>query len=265
MKGVSLAHGSLFAESRASPQRGPEKGWGCIVFDRLFSRRQRYLVSDALDDYEHDFLLRECRSIAALHCVMKALGRELGELPVESVTMAMLRDYQATRRGMGRAAATVNKELAILSAALNLAAMNERIPAVPKFPRRLPNAAPRQGFLEEDDYLAIRARLPDWGKLILDFGWYSGWRRSEVLGLRREEVDLRSRQIRLHPSRSKNKDARLLPLRGFGLQAIETALAVRGQTVFTREGRQVARTTWLYTWRDAAREAGRGGMRYHDL
>lgn len=234
-------------------------------FGKLFSR-QKYLVSDALEDYRRDFVLRDCRSETSLRSVAKALNAELGALPVRELTIANLRLYQSNRRASGRAAATVNKELALLSAALNLAAANEIIAAVPKFPRRLPAAAPRQGFLERDDYLAIRRELPDWGKLILDFGWYSGWRRNEILGLRRDEVDLRAKAVRLHPSRSKNKDSRLLPLKGFGLVTVEAGLSALAPVVFTRAGgKPVFRSFWGETWRAAAIAAGRPDMLFHDL
>jgi len=222
-------------------------------------------VRDALDDYTADFALRGCRSVKSLRSEVATLKHHLGEAPVSEITVAVLRRYQADRRAEDFAAATVNKSLAVLSAALNLAATNELIPAVPRFPRRLRAAAPRQGFLEHDDYLAIRKELPGWGKPVLEFGYYSGWRKNEVLGLMREEVDLGAKQIRLHPDRSKNSDPRVLPLLGFGLEAVELGLSTSGANVFHRDdGRRISSTTWHYTWAAAAKTAGRA-KRFHDL
>ena len=231
---------------------------------RFFSRKC-YLVSDALDDYTADFTLRGCRSEKSLRSEVATLKRHLTDVRVSEMTIAILRRYQADRREQGLAAATVNKQLAVLSAALNLAATNELIPAVPRFPRRLRAAAPRQGFLEVEDYQAIRRELPGWGKPVLDFGWYSGWRKGEVLGLMREEVHLDAKQIRLHPDRSKNSDTRVLPLMGFGLEAVMTGLASPGANVFHRDdGRRISSTFWHYTWTAAAKTAGRA-KHFHDL
>lgn len=232
----------------------------------MFFNRRKYTVSRALDDYAADFLLRGCRSTKSLRSEIAELKRAFERVAVTDITIAALRRYQADRRGSGFAAATVNKGLAVLSAALNLAATNELIPAVPRFPRRLRTAAPRQGFLEQEDYLAIRGELPEWGRPVLDFGYYSGWRRNEVLGLTRDEVDLDAKQIRLHPDRSKNSETRVLPLMGFGLVALECAMSSPGETVFHREdGRRISSTFWHVVWSEATDRAGRPELHFHDL
>jgi len=231
----------------------------------LFIRR-RYVVSQALDEYAADFALRGCRSMKSLRSEIATLKKRVGDLPVVDLTMSALREYQSLRHDDGVAAATVNKEMAVLSAALQLAETNERVASIPKFPRRLRPAAPRQGFLEDADYLAIRAELPDWGKPVLDFGWYSGWRRGEILGLTREEVDLAVPEIRLHPDRSKNGISRKLPLLDFGLEAIQVGLSTPGDTVFhLPNGQPISSTHWHQTWRAAVAAAGRPRVLFHDL
>ena len=158
----------------------------------MFWRKKKdlYLVSQALDDYADDFALRGCKSMRSLRSEIAALKRRFDGVAVSDLTVPRLREMQSAIRADGFAAATVNKLLAILSAALNLAVASERIPSVPKFPKRLRCSAPRQGFLEHADYLAIREELPPWGWPIIDFGYYSGWRKNEVLTLSRDEVDL---------------------------------------------------------------------------
>ena len=61
-------------------------------------------------------------------------------------------------------------------------------------------------------YRAIREHLSPAYRDVLDFGYYSGWRRREITGLTWAEVDLAGGAVRLSPERSKTKAARVLPL-----------------------------------------------------
>lgn len=231
----------------------------------------RLTVSDLLDMYRADFVLRECRSVRSLDSEIRQVNRHLGDLPAEEVTTRVLRDYQTTRKAEGEkgvANATVNKELANLSAAFKLADSNERIPAVPKFPAKLPPGKPRQGFFEVEHYKAIHAELPRWASDVLEFGYYSGWRLSEITGLTWSEVDLPGPLVRLDPDRSKNKETRVIPLMAWGLEAIERRQAVRVDglpLVFHRDGRPILSHVWWTTWKDATKRAGHPGLLFHDL
>jgi len=235
----------------------------------MFATKSGLTVADLLDAYQKNFELRGCRSLRSLVSEIKVLKRHLGDLAAEEVTTRVLRDYQAARKPEGVQNATINKELADLSAAFNLAASNERIPAVPRFPAKLQPGKPRQGFFEVEHYQAIRSELPRWAADVLDFGYFSGWRRSEVTGLTWPEIDLPGRRVRLDPSRSKNREARHpLELMGWALEAIERRLAVRVDglpLVFHRDGRPILSTTWWNTWRDATKRAGYPELLFHDL
>jgi integrase len=225
-------------------------------------------VCEILKDYRDDFLLRQCRSIKALDSEVRMLNNHLGELPIAEVTTRRLRGYQSMRITDGVKPATVNKELANLSAALHLAASNELIDAIPKFPPRLPVGKPRQGFFEAEEYEAVRACLPGWAADVLDFGYYSGWRRSEVTGLTWSEIDLPGRRVRLDPDRSKNKETRVLPLMGFGLEVVERRVQARRSGLdlaFHRSGHPILSTSWWKTWRRATERAGLPHRLFHDL
>lgn len=230
-------------------------------------------VGEILDDYVRDFTLRGCRSKKSLSSEVATLKLYFGEhLPVEELTKAVIRDFQRIQRETGLAAATVNKQLADLRAALNVACENEKIASVPAWPKRLRAAKPRQGFLERQDYLAVREALPGpWARDILDFGYYSGWRKNEILKLTWKEVDLTAQQIRLDPDRAKNYQNRPpLQLADFGLEAIRRREAERLPNVdyvFTREDghRPISSTTWHYVWAAATEKAGLAHLLFHDL
>src|SRR5260370_41799388 len=83
---------------------------------------------------------------------------------------------------------------------------------MPLFPKRLEENPPRDGFFEHDEYLKVRAQAPASYQDVLDFAYYSGWRRNEILHLTWDEVDLAGGVIRLTPRRSKTKTGRVLPI-----------------------------------------------------
>jgi integrase len=73
-------------------------------------------------------------------------------------------------------------------------------------------APPRSGFLEPEQYEKLLAALPDYLRPVLALGFYCGMRRSEVLGLRWEQVNFLSGTIVLLPGETKNDEGRNIPI-----------------------------------------------------
>jgi integrase len=82
----------------------------------------------------------------------------------------------------------------------------------PLFPKRLEENPPRHGFFEHAEYLKVRAHVPRSYQDVLDFAYYSGWRRNEILGLTWDDVDLKGGIVRLTPRRSQTRTGRVLPI-----------------------------------------------------
>ena len=163
------------------------------------------------------------------------------------------------------AAATINRETSALSRMLRLVVQWDWLPSVPVFPGRLRENPPRQGFFEHGEYLAVRAALPAPYQDVLDFAYYSGWRKHEILNLTWDEVDLEGGVIRLSPHRSKTGVGRVLPI---SLPLAEV-LARRqrkhrgdDQAVFRRD--DVTVRVWRTAWRAACRQAGVPTRLLHD-
>ena len=138
-------------------------------------------------------------------------------------------------------------------------------PSVPVFPARLRENGPRQGFFEHKDYLAVRAALPASYQDVLDFAYYSGWRKREILGLRWDEIDEEASVIRLSPHRSKTRAGRLLPISTplSGVVARRRAKRRPGDPlVFRRDDVTVRK--WRRAWPDACRAAGVPALLLHD-
>jgi integrase len=177
-----------------------------------------------------------------------------------------VRDYQAQRRKEKASPATVNRETSHLARAFRIAVKSGLLTVVPPFPNRLEESAPRQGFFEHAEYLAVRQHLtPAVYQDVLDFAYYSGWRRGEVTGLTWREIDMAGSVIRLDPDRSKTRTGRLLPMSQPLKEVLQRRVAARRLDcvmVFHRDGEELV--DFRKAWAGACKLAGLPGKRLHD-
>jgi integrase len=151
------------------------------------------------------------RDVKRVTAKFKPLAKFFGATtPARAITTDRLAAYQRKRLEAGAKPATVNRDMAALRRAFRLAARAGRVEAVPHFPM-LREDNVRQGFLERDQFEAIRDKAPEWLKPVLTFMYWTGWRRSEVLPLQWRQVDLAAGVVRLEPGTTKNKRGRSLP------------------------------------------------------
>ncbi len=162
--------------------------------------------------YLEEYQVRQFRGPKTAAQRVKNLRAFFHAIPAAAITMALVRQYQGRRVRAGAAAATVNRETAALRRMCRLATSTGLLTILPLFPESLPERAPRQGFFEHNEYLAVRQYLPAPYQDVLDFAYYSGWRRREITELTWEEIDLNGGVIRLHPDRSKTRRGRVLPI-----------------------------------------------------
>jgi integrase len=117
--------------------------------------------------------------------------------------VAQRRQERGRRRGSLMSAATVNKELRHLRAALRVAKDWGYLPDVPRF-RMLREPGKLPTYVTGDHFAAIyaaceQARMPeglpnataaDWWRALLVMGYMTGWRIGDMLALRRDRLDL---------------------------------------------------------------------------
>jgi integrase len=106
------------------------------------------------------------------------------------VTATMIRQYVAERKqqkdahGNAPKAATINREMALLRAAYNLALRDERLRHMPSFKQvMLPEDNVREGFLRDEDYSRLideAAKVGLWLRTLLALYYNYGWRKSEA-------------------------------------------------------------------------------------
>ena len=265
-------HGTEHRESARSTREGDArrllKKRLAEIEDRRFvgPSEERVTFDELAAGYLDDYKLQGYRSLeSAAKPRVANLKRFFGLDRAIDITRRRVRQYQKHRRADGAAGATINRETSALARMLRIAVEDDLLTHLPAFPAKLKENPPRKGFFEHAEYLAVRQGLPPAYQDVLDFAYYTGWRRREILDLIWGEVDLQAFEIRLPPERSKSDKPRLLPLSDPLRAVIERRHAARRidtPRVFHLEGKPIG--DWRKRWHRACREAGLPGKRLHD-
>ncbi|BEQ16031.1 tyrosine-type recombinase/integrase [Desulfoferula mesophila] len=232
-----------------------------VYYDKV---RFDELATDYLNDYRINgkSTLNKAERIVKLH-----LEPFFGGYRVTNITTALVREYIAQRMEAGAANATINRELAALKRAFNLASQctPPKVPQVPHIPMLKENNT-RKGFLEHDQFLALRNALPEHLQGLVTFGYKTGWRLGEITGLTWDRVDMVQGIVRLEAGETKNNQARTVYLDD-ELKAVLRNQFVKRHLgcpyVFHREGKKVGR--FDKAWNTACATATLHGAIFHDL
>jgi integrase len=163
--------------------------------------------------------------------------------------------------------ATINRELSAIKRAFNLAARctPPKVSTVPYIPMLKENNV-RKGFIEHTEYLALRDALPDHLKPVLSFGYFTGWRKAEILNLKWAQVNLREGIVRLEPGETKNSEGRTLymePELWDMLTHLHKNRRMDCLFVFNRNGEKMV--DFCKAWTSACVVAEKPGLLFHDL
>ena len=191
-----------------------------------------------------------------------------GGMRAIDVTSEQLARYVDKRQQEQAANATINRELAALKRMFRLGQQSTppKVVRGPKFPKLAENNI-RKGFLEDGQYRKLIEYCPDlWFRSLVECGRTYGWRVSELLTMRVNQVDVTQRVIRLEPGTTKNRDGREV-LMTDEVRKLLSAL-VYGKPaedyVFTRSNGRPVRD-FRVTWKNACAHAGIPDLLFHDL
>jgi integrase len=190
------------------------------------------------------------------------------------IDAGLVNTYIKQRLTAGAAPATVQREIAALKRMLTLALQAGMLAQRPYIPTiRADNV--RQGFLEEPEFRAVQEELrPDVADVV-EFLFWSGWRKGEALPLTWSQVDFAAGVVRLEPGSTKSGDGRTLPFDALPqlaallhrrrelTSALEEAQGRIIPEVFHRNGKPIHRLEGA--WRAACRRAGLEGRLIHDM
>jgi integrase len=154
----------------------------------------------------------------------RALGRPEINAYIDS------RKKDVTKHGKPVRNGTINRELAIISAARYLAA--DRLPAIAPIAKLSEEDGIRQGVVSEEVYRWMLRELPAHAQLFWVFGYYTGVRKGELLKLRWEWVDWDAWLIRVPgwfagERITKNGKTHFIPIYADMREFLKSAFAVR--------------------------------------
>ncbi len=230
---------------------------------------------EAMTDLETEYTVNDRDSLKHLQRRIKLhLSPWFKGGRMTAITTSDVNAYIKHRQDQGAAAASINRELAILKRAYTLAIQAAKLlqahrPHIPML--REQNV--RTGFFEADQFAAVLEKLRAPLRPVAEFAYLAGWRvRSEVLPLEWRNVDLDAGTVSLDPGSTKNGEGRTIYL----TTALRTLLtAQKAETdalkqedvivarVFHRHGKQIK--DFYAAWRTACKKAGVPGRLLHDL
>ncbi len=231
---------------------------------------QRATFEDLARDLENEYQANGRKSLRSLRGRLKNLQQFFGSHKAAAITTPEVQKYMVMRQRGEASNATINRELSVLRRMFTLAAKTTppRIGRAPYIPM-LQESNPRQGFFEHDDFMKVRDALPEHLRPLVTFAYSTGWRKSEILSLTWDQVDLHTGTVRLEPGTTKNREARTIFLTGELLDLVQRQRETRDRLypncpwVFFFEGRQIK--SFRRSWNTACRKVGLERKILHDF
>ena len=123
----------------------------------------------------------------------------------------LIRKFIADQQGGGLSNGSINRSVSALRRMFNLAVEDGKLRNIPHFPM-VKESAPRQGYFEREQFETLSAALPEYLRVPLAIGFFTGMRLGEILALEWSQVDFLANTINLRAGQTKNDDARTVPI-----------------------------------------------------
>ena len=171
--------------------------------------RKKVYLSEILDDFwEYSKLNKKSSPRDATS--LKHLRQFFGDLPVNRAVSSEIERYKAIRKEKVRPA-TVNRELACLKTAFNIAIKNGKAPTNPVAKVKMfPEPPTRLRFLTQDEARLLVRACDDKLRPLVVLALHTGMRRGEILNLRWRDIDFDNRLLWI--GETKTGEGRYIPM-----------------------------------------------------
>ena len=231
----------------------------------------RLAFADALQDVLRDQRANDRRAVDSTERRIRLhLLPFFGNRRISDVTTTTVRAYVGHRKGAGATPATINRELSVIRRAFRLAHRGGNILAIPHIEFLDESRNVRSGFLEPVEFQKVQnAITPAVYADAAALAYITGWRvPSEVLPLSWQQVNLRTKLLRIEPGTTKAGEGRQFPITAT-LQKIlkrrEKAKAEGCDLVFHEDGEPIHPRRFHKQWTAACAAAGLAGRIPHDM
>jgi integrase len=193
----------------------------------------------------------------------------VGDRCLTEVSVRQITEYKQERLAKGVRPATVNRELASIGKAFNIA-RNEwewiRENPFSRVPKERENNT-RYRWLREEEEKPLLTACPEWLQDVVIFAIYTGMRMGEIINLEWENVDLNRRSVVL--LKTKTKHPRSIPLCSKSYEILCRRRQLGNQqvnTVFLNGNAwRIEQSKLGKQFRTALEQAGIKDLRFHDL
>jgi site-specific recombinase XerD len=240
-----------------------------IIGGSYFQKPKEFTISYLMEKYAEDRATTKANNtLARDRSLRDHITNYFGSCLLAEVTPEMVSDYRRKRYAEKKTVATVNRELAFLRNAYNIAIRHYKwcfvnpVSSV-KFDRER-NQRDRWLTSEQETNLFshLKGRLVDIVRLVLN----TGLRQDEALSLIRSNVDLFRKTITV---KGKGDKVRTIPLNALALDILKTRMKthhIHSELVFpSATGTKIMRQRLVRAFTKAAKDSGLQDFHFHDL
>jgi integrase len=206
---------------------------------------------------------RGLKSYNTIEFHSRAVKKAFGTQKVEHVTPLYIQQVIRQWQRQGSRPATINRRLYVLRQAFKQAQISGYLSHMPTIANLSEAGNARQGFFTPEEFEKLQGELPGYLKDVSEFGYLTGWRRSEITKtLTWSCMDWDTMVLRLPTS--KNSEGRVFPIVQPRLEALLKRRLEKhqGDLIFHREGKPVG--DFKKAWISANKRAGMKKL-FHDL
>lgn len=223
------------------------------------------LAQDYLTDYE----INSRKSLFRAEICVDHLKEYFEGYRANKITTQSVKEYISVRQKQGAANGTINRELTALKRMFRLGEQStpQKISKVP-YIMKLKEVNTRTGYFEYEDYVKLKDNLPDYLKPVFTMAYFTGMRKSEIINLTWDNVNIFDKKITLDAGTTKNEEARMIYLVGDLYESIldqkrnnETSYP-DCPYVFSRDGEKIK--DFRKSWDKACEKTGLQGKLFHD-
>jgi integrase len=204
---------------------------------------------------------------ASLHsdkCILRWLEPHLSGLVLRDINRSIVDSLTLKKLQSGVANGTVNRMLALLRSVLRRAALDwEWCSSAPRV-KLLREPTRRVRYLTNTQAQRLLSELPPHLADMAAFSLATGLRKSNVTGLRWEQVDLLRCLAWVHPDQSKSRRAIPVPLSKDAMRVLVLQAGRHPEFVFALKGASIVQVNTA-AWKKALKRAGIEDFRWHDL
>jgi integrase len=177
-----------------------------------FEQKKSLTLEDALALALHEAEIKGLRDVYHMCFRSEHLKTILGvNTLIEHITETAIAKYVARRHNQEKKSSTINRELAVLRAALKQAKKHKAIKELPELPRYDEDNI-RMVFFNAEDFATFTTHLPEVLQDMVRFAYLTGWRKGQIVNLQWMDID--GEVIRLTGATVKTKSVQSARARG---------------------------------------------------